>query len=186
MLKIQIHVERSHDLQIVIEATAGISWAGDIAIDDVKFFFGYCPPSPECDFENGDHYCGFRQDTTDNFDWKVGTGATVTDGTGPSYDHTYQSDIGHYVYMDASDVAIEKYKARLFSPIFPATEGSCLSFYYHITGDHVGELNVYRAEGSNLFLMFNVHEDMNDHWRPMEVTVTSPVPYEVQISGSRI
>lgn len=78
----QIHVQRSHELQMIIEATRGFTWAGDIAIDDVKFSNGFCPPSPECDFENGDELCGFTQDNTDSFNWKSGSGKTVTDGTG--------------------------------------------------------------------------------------------------------
>ena len=47
-----------------------------------------------CDFEHGDDICGFIQDSSDDFDWTLGSGATVTPGTGPPYDHTYQSPEG--------------------------------------------------------------------------------------------
>lgn len=84
--------------------------------------------------------CGFAQDTTDNFDWKIGSGSTVTVGTGPSYDHTYRTSFGHYLYMDASDNSNEDSIARVDSLYFPASDADCLTFYYHITGDHVGKI----------------------------------------------
>ena len=32
-------------LQVLIEGVVGDSWAGDIAMDDIKFYKGVCPPS---------------------------------------------------------------------------------------------------------------------------------------------
>lgn len=48
-----------------------------------------------CTFEES-HICGYTQDTTDtnNFDWKRGSGATITPGTGPVADHTLGSSAG--------------------------------------------------------------------------------------------
>nr|XP_039270832.1 MAM and LDL-receptor class A domain-containing protein 1-like [Styela clava] len=181
----QVHVKRSHDLQLIIEAVRGISWAGDIAIDDVKFVYDFCPPSPECDFENGDALCGFTQDSTDSFEWSVGSGSTVTDGTGPSYDHTYLTEFGHYMYMDASTPYLyEGDKARIESPFFPATDADCMTFYYHITGDHVGQLNVYhREKGGGLNFLWSVNEDMNDHWRPMQLTISAVSSFQIVFEG---
>lgn len=34
-------------------------------------------------------------------------------------------------------------RARLLSPRFPSTAGSCLQFYYHMYGATIGTLNVY-------------------------------------------
>lgn len=36
--------------------------------------------------------------------------------------------------------------ARLVSPIYPQTTGSCLSFYYNMCGSRMGTLTVYLAE----------------------------------------
>lgn len=47
-----------------------------------------------CGFE-GKTLCGFFQETeTDNFDWEWIKGKTPSKGTGPSKDHTCQSDRG--------------------------------------------------------------------------------------------
>ena len=46
-----------------------------------------------CTFEES-HICGYQQDTTDDFDWARGSGATVTPNTGPAADHTLGSASG--------------------------------------------------------------------------------------------
>jgi len=43
-----------------------------------------------CNFESSD-ICGYKQDTTDNFDWVWKSGSTGTSNTGPPNDHTQQS-----------------------------------------------------------------------------------------------
>ena len=44
------------------------------------FFSGYC------NFQNGN--CGLKRDKDAAFHWTVGSGQTLTESTGPSYDHT--------------------------------------------------------------------------------------------------
>ena len=46
----------------------------------------------ECDFEAG--FCEWTQDNKDNFNWEIGQNGTVTEGTGPQFDHTTQTEIG--------------------------------------------------------------------------------------------
>lgn len=70
----------SHAVQVLIEATIGFSWAGDIAIDDLKFAISECPPTPDCDFENGQRLCDFTQDTLDDFNWRYASGETDAKG----------------------------------------------------------------------------------------------------------
>ncbi|KAH3798557.1 hypothetical protein DPMN_152157 [Dreissena polymorpha] len=41
----------------------------------------------KCDFENG-NLCGWRQDTSDVFDWMFQSGSTQTANSGPSWDIT--------------------------------------------------------------------------------------------------
>ena len=68
----QAHIDRQHPLKTVIEATRGASWAGDIAIDDIKFDYGFCPPTLDGGFENGYDMCGYTNDDTSHFNWKLG------------------------------------------------------------------------------------------------------------------
>ena len=49
--------------------------------------------SVTCTFEES-HICGYTQDTSDNFNWDRGSGATITPNTGPAADHTLGSGSG--------------------------------------------------------------------------------------------
>lgn len=73
--------------QVVFEGRRGLSWAGDIALDDISMQDGQCPPQLQCSFEDP-YLCGWRNVHGDNFDWTRSNGYTASVGTGPSYDHT--------------------------------------------------------------------------------------------------
>lgn len=46
----------------------------------------------KCDFEHG--LCLYSQSSDDRFDWTVSTSGTFSYGTGPTVDHTTQSNKG--------------------------------------------------------------------------------------------
>ena len=46
-----------------------------------------------CDFEDP-NMCGYIQDTTDNMNWNRVARGTSSHGTGPRFDHTYQTSAG--------------------------------------------------------------------------------------------
>lgn len=79
-------------LQFDIEGTSGSGNQGDIAIDDVRLLPGNCVKPGDCDFETDS--CGWTNTDMDDFDWLRSAGSTVTKGTGPSVDHTTNSDTG--------------------------------------------------------------------------------------------
>ena len=68
----------------------------DLAIDDITF--RNCnpksqPPTVTCNFEADLRSCAiWKQSTADDFDWNMGL-RSPTQGTGPSYDHTYSGRV---------------------------------------------------------------------------------------------
>ncbi|KAK7505170.1 hypothetical protein BaRGS_00003740, partial [Batillaria attramentaria] len=54
--------------------------------------------SLSCDFENG--YCSWSQGITDDLDWSLKRGPTLTGSTGPDHDHTLQTVSGQYAYLE--------------------------------------------------------------------------------------
>lgn len=73
--------------------TVGTSFTGDIAIDDMIVKDGGCGMPSDCNFEKD--MCLWRNvKTKDNFDWLKGKGSTSSSFTGPSVDHTLNSDQG--------------------------------------------------------------------------------------------
>lgn len=71
----------------------GSGYQGDIALDDIKVVPRACPPPGSCDFEVD--LCGYTNVFYgDQFDWLRSAGSTLSLGTGPSVDHTTNSDQG--------------------------------------------------------------------------------------------
>lgn len=111
--------------QIIFEGVRGVTYSGDISLDDITIPTGPCtalsPTSTTtvtCNFEDAsDPLCGFTQATDDVFDWTLIQGSTSTVATGPISDHTYSSLAGHYVYIETSAPRHLGDKARLISKV---------------------------------------------------------------------
>ncbi|XP_051809884.1 MAM and LDL-receptor class A domain-containing protein 1 [Acanthochromis polyacanthus] len=135
---------RVQPYRIVVEGVkVGLTKEGDMAFDDVQLTDAQCPPHGFCDFENT--MCSWSNlgGEVDQGDWLRGAGASPNPNTGPSVDHTTNSSRGHYVYVDSS-VGDWKDMSYLISDVFqPSTSGHCLTFWYHMYGDHIGTLKLY-------------------------------------------
>ncbi|XP_076104682.1 uncharacterized protein LOC143073203 [Mytilus galloprovincialis] len=110
-----------------------------------------------CGFED-DKVCGFTQEEEkDDFDWLRNVGRTPSSGTGPEMDHTCsEKKSGHYMFVEASGKNNGK-KAILISPKYRGLKSQCLSFYYHMYGEHCGTLNVYTTT--------DFETELNSVWR---------------------
>ena len=96
----------------------------------------------DCDFEQSE--CGYVHETNTWFNWTRNAGPTTSTGTGPERDHTTNNTNGHYMYTESSFPQWEGDQAVFYSPTFPLTSLICqLEFWYHMVGDHVGQLAVY-------------------------------------------
>ncbi|XP_077978860.1 MAM and LDL-receptor class A domain-containing protein 1-like [Glandiceps talaboti] len=169
------------NFQVVFEGVRGLDYRGDIAVDDIALSDGICsvPATIDCDFED-DHICGYDQDTSDDFDWTRGSGSTLSNNTGPSYDHTYGTDQGYYMYMEASSPRVAGDVARLMTTVHAATTGQCLEFWYHMYGSNVGTLNIYAKSGDQYgAVLWSLQGDQGDTWWDAQVTITSTSSYQV-------
>ncbi|XP_060901043.1 MAM and LDL-receptor class A domain-containing protein 1-like [Labrus mixtus] len=128
---------------VVVGVKAGPTQEGDMAFDDVMLTDTQCPTHGRCDFEI--NMCSWTNlgGKVDQGDWLRGSGASPNPNTGPSVDHTTNSTNGHYLYVDSS-VGEWGDMSFVVSDVFPpSTRGHCLSFWYHMYGNHVGTLRVY-------------------------------------------
>jgi hypothetical protein len=84
----------------------------------------------------------------DDIDWRVNSGETPSDFTGPTSDHTTGNSSGHYLYLEASGVCDEA-TALLLSPCIQLAEGGKpeLVFWYNMRGPDLGSLHVDVFDG---------------------------------------
>ncbi|KAK3100672.1 hypothetical protein FSP39_023592 [Pinctada imbricata] len=105
-----------------------------------------------CDFDSNNQ-CGFvNMGGSANTQFKSGSN-TLSSSTGPKMDHTYGNPHGHYMYIDAKNMASSShttYTARLQSKEFPPSSGYCVMFWYNVHGKDVRNLNVYAEVGGGL------------------------------------
>ena len=75
-------------------------------------------------------------------------------------------------------------KARLLSRTFPSTSGRCLTFWYHMYGSGMGELNVYvkPTKGAPMTKVWSLNGDKGDEWKMAQVTlISSASDYQVRL-----
>lgn len=70
-----------------------------------------------CDFEEGS--CDWAQEDTGDGDWVRGSGSAPVSKFQPSFDHTTDTDSGHYFFMNSSSHDSGQ-TASLFSPLYTA------------------------------------------------------------------
>ncbi|CAK8675733.1 unnamed protein product [Clavelina lepadiformis] len=144
-------------IQVVIEATRAGGYAGDIGIDDVVITDGPCvqpavvTTAPtlmtqfSCDFERPNGICDMTQSADDDFDWIEHSGSTSSDGTGPSADHTKDTEEGVYLYLESSSPRRINDVAELSTPKLVPSQ-YCVTFAVHMFGSAMGDMEVLSAE----------------------------------------
>ncbi|XP_063768371.1 MAM and LDL-receptor class A domain-containing protein 1 isoform X2 [Eleginops maclovinus] len=217
----------ANNFQVVFRAKRGISYMGDVVIDDVSFL--HCPPPPPsdqpctpdqftcsnrrcivldqlCDFINhcGDNsdedpyicqgfgarcsfefdLCSWRQSRLDDFDWLIKAGSTSTGGTGPSSDHTLRDPSGHYLYLEGSFPQAAGDSARITGPLLSRRSNQCkVRFYFHMSGEGIGTLSVFRGSKAGLDLLLNLTGDQGHSWQRMEVQLSHEEDFQVVFEG---
>ncbi|KAH9494976.1 hypothetical protein Btru_018310, partial [Bulinus truncatus] len=179
-----IELEGDNDYhKIVFEGLICADYKGDIALDDIIVYNGPCPVSAFCDFE--DDTCGFNQDLYDDFDWLRHNGSISTHSTGPYIDHTYGTKFGHYMHIETSSPRVAGDVARILTPVYPATDGRCLKYWYHMYGSSVGTLTVYLRDirGNDAILDKKVG-NFGNQWLLAQLDLSSLTPFQVIFEGT--
>eukprot|EP00057_Strongylocentrotus_purpuratus_P018295 XP_011672769.1 PREDICTED: MAM and LDL-receptor class A domain-containing protein 1-like [Strongylocentrotus purpuratus] len=169
--------------RLIFEAVRGGSTLSDIAIDEVTYHNGTCPPLRTCGFETN-MWCGWKQDYTDDmFDWTRDTASSLRSDLN---DHTNGVPSGYILYANQGTQTSGDY-ATLLSPAYSATStGDCFSFWYHVHGDNdVGSLRVYEYIDGNLVGPYWRSTGVNegDNWWKASVTLKSKSSFQIALVG---
>lgn len=73
---------------------------------------------------------------------------------------------GYYMYIETSLPRKPNDKAWFLSPQYPAApNGKCLNFWYHMSGSHIGTMNVYIKDGLTIGTkVWNETGDQGNFW----------------------
>ncbi|XP_047484991.1 MAM and LDL-receptor class A domain-containing protein 1-like [Penaeus chinensis] len=135
-VRLSLPPEPGHAHKVVLEAGLGeddYTDRGHAALDDFLLTDGPCSALTagiQCDFETSD-LCEFSiLHLNGNSGWTWGIASSQG---GPDLDHTYGTEYGHYVYLNATSPNTQSY-------LVSATSNSngdpmCLSWYFYFTGN---------------------------------------------------
>jgi hypothetical protein len=89
--------------------------------------------------------------------------------------------LGYYIYIETSEPTKNGDKAIIEAGPFKADQNFCFAFYYHMFGEHVGELNVYRtwANRTNIQLLWTRNTSGIDNWNKSSLDIRSEEKFYV-------
>ena len=117
------------------------------------------------DFES---FVGLEEDQSDDGDWWLMQGPTTSYNTGPSGDHTTGNGI--YYYVESSNPNYPNKTFITYTPVFDvsATPGKVLSFWYHMYGAEMGDLEIavldYSIPGTGYTILDTISGNQGDQW----------------------
>ena len=88
---------------------------------------------------------------------------------------------GYYMYIETSFPRKPNDKAWLISPKYtPAPNGKCFNFWYHMSGRHIGALNVYLKDSIRLGKMvWNETGNQGSSWLHAKAPIKTNLPFQV-------
>lgn len=130
-----------------------------------------CPLSSWVNLTNG---------TQDVIDWRVHTGPTPTNGTGPSGDYNLNG-VGRYIYLEATGCANST--AVLSSQCFMVTGLTLpeLSFWYHMFGAAMGSLRVEILDSNSWSSVWERNGNQGNSWQNARISLVPFIGKKIAI-----
>ncbi|XP_070830204.1 neuropilin-1a-like isoform X2 [Chaetodon trifascialis] len=145
-----------------------------------------------CNFDFSS-FCGWTRETGRGAEWLIQPNGAPVVHRGPALDHTGRP--GNFIYMQLSDTDTpsktgeeddeEGKVARLVSlPITAPDADLCMSFWYHMSGEHAGELDIKQKMEVGEQFLWTVSGRQGGRWREARVLLPhSSVSYQVVVDG---
>ncbi|XP_044074894.1 neuropilin-1a-like isoform X2 [Siniperca chuatsi] len=167
--------------------SAGGPTAADPIIDLPAYVWFAC----NFDFSS---LCGWTREAGTGAEWLTQTNGAPAVHRGPILDHTGRP--GNFIYMQLSDTDTpskigedddeeEKVASLVSLPITAPDADLCMSFWYHMFGEHAGALHIkQRKEAEGGHVLWTVSGHQGSRWREGRVLLShSSVSYQVVVEG---
>ncbi len=134
---VQLIATNSYGSDTIVK-TAYITVGSPTATPFTENFESFTPGNP------GTWANGWTFNNTGAFNWRADEGGTASNNTGPVVDHTLGTNVGNYMYTEASSPAVAGEVTNLISPCIaiPSSGNISMSFWYHMYGQTITGLHV--------------------------------------------
>ncbi|XP_033726981.1 MAM and LDL-receptor class A domain-containing protein 1-like [Pecten maximus] len=128
-----------------------------------------------CNFENSE--CFLRDSTNDNHNWILRSGPTPSSNTGPTRAHS----LPNYLYYEVSSPVNPGETAKLESYNALPVQDHCLSFWYHMYGGSVGNLQISTV---NSGVLWTKSSNQGDSWIQANVNLPADPNFQLVIEAT--
>jgi len=139
----------------------------------------------QCNYEID--FCSGFNTGLGSVDWEWRSADQIVSvGTGPTRDHSLNSDKGHFIYLDGGKPNNEGDNAVFAFPTIQASTTCRMTFWYHMVGRQIGALNIYTRtqDGGPWTKRFSRETELpRDYFARGEVDLTSTANFQVLIEG---
>ncbi|XP_036363637.1 astacin-like metalloprotease toxin 2 [Octopus sinensis] len=141
--------------------------------------------SPNCTFDKG--LCGWNHREINSpmnaNKWVRHSFFETSPNTGPTYDHTYRTFQGFYLYLKA--VPNQDSVARIQTPQLPPGN-YCLTFWYQIRGLSRVSLQLNRIEEDNIspgLFLAEGNQSQTENWTEVTISITATANTQIEFEG---
>ena len=122
--------------------------------------------------------------------WIIRRGSTPTEVTGPLCDHTRQTPVGHYLYLEASTGSQLGHRAAFVSARMAASSANrVMKFWYHMFGQSIGCLSVEATcQTGTVLSLWRLCGNQGFAWREATIYSMPDIDcglFEIQFVGER-
>jgi len=133
------------------------------------------------DFENN---VPLQEETNDDGNWAIWQGSTYSYNTGPSGDHTTGN--GLYYYVESSYPNYPNKTLITYTPTFDvsATPGKVLSFWYHMYGTSMGDLEIGVIDNNGYTILDTKSGNYGDQWFFAYYPIASTDSFKIKFTAT--
>ncbi|XP_052085911.1 MAM and LDL-receptor class A domain-containing protein 2-like [Mytilus californianus] len=136
-----------------------------------------------------EYYCSFNSDcmflsnTSSSVFWQRYSGCTPSTGTGPCTGHDGNSS-SYYIFLETSN-GTTGYSASLNTTASFDWTPRCLSFYYHMYGSTINELQVKVRSSTNMIgsVVWSRKYDQGNIWHSASIDIQAVSALQIQFIG---
>lgn len=161
--------------KIILEGIVNPDPMASIAVFEINITPGYCI---ECNFEEN-HLCGYNNRWNPNLNWLVGGGSVRDSPLLLPTDHTFDTEQGHYMYVDSIYAMRLHEVAQLMSPMTISVLSGCLSFHYQLEQKYSTLFVVYTKDRIGHYEeLWRSNQSMHT-WNLVKVNIKASHPFQL-------
>ncbi|CAC5355490.1 unnamed protein product [Mytilus coruscus] len=113
-----------------------------------------------CTFENGT--CGLTTVGYERYKWTMRSGKNPKTSTGPDRDHTTLSASGSNIYTRSQRRSKSNDTSDLLTRILVPSPKQCLTFWYHMYGEHINTLKVLQQNSTHYVQLWSKSDNQGN------------------------